>query len=243
MIYLVVDGGHARPRSAGAGAVLVERTDDEVADHRPPRVIAARAWAFSAAGSNEAETRAAIEGHSWARMWGLLHKVTLPDVLVVWSDNDEAIREANKIQRIDARFLKPQLRTGGTIHRLAHNLATHARRQPSAPWSREWSGMPTWGQVDHARELYAQPRARRKLDRFAPCRGEQHGCQCSACCSYRASQLRGAERARRKLIASTPPPAQAIQHEGLLNGCRCEACERFRAECEAGRQRYIEGKR
>lgn len=125
---LVADGGYLSG-AGGAGIVLV---DDH--DH----VIATRAVAFAATSAFEAEARAVWLASRMAEERGL-------GELPVYNDNLAAIPWARSIG-IDARELPflpgaPRSRGRGPLHRLAHHLATKARKHP-AGWRVDSDGYP-----------------------------------------------------------------------------------------------------
>jgi hypothetical protein len=148
-VWLVADGGYLSG-SAGAGIVLV--ADDG-------RVIATRAVAFSATSSYEAEARAVWLADRMAADRGLAE-------VLVYNDNLDAIRWSRAVG-IDARdlpFMSGTRRSRGPLHRLAHQLATRARKQPPG-WRVEFDGRPPREFHDPAPPA---PRLERRQGRRSP---------------------------------------------------------------------------
>lgn len=123
---LITDGGYLAG-AAGAGIVLVDDGD---------HVIATRAVSFAATSSFEAEARAVWLADRMREERGL-------GALPVYNDNLDAIPWARSVG-IDARELplvRDARRSRGPLHKLAHRLATKARRQPPG-WRVDFEGRP-----------------------------------------------------------------------------------------------------
>lgn len=148
-VRLVADGGYLSG-SAGAGIVLAD--DDG-------RVIAIRAVAFVATSSFEAEARAVWLADRMAADRGL-------GQVPVYNDNLDAIPWARAVG-IDARelpFVSGVQRSRGSLHRLAHRLATKARKQPDG-WRADFEGRPPCEFYDpmHGKKRTPGPKASRAL--------------------------------------------------------------------------------
>lgn len=147
--HFVADGGYLAG-AAGAGIVLASDSG---------RVIATRAVAFAANSSFEAEARAVWLADRMAVERGLAQ-------VPVYNDNLDAIPWARAIG-IDARalpFVSGASRSRGPLHRLAHRLATRARKQ-SPGWRVDFEGRPpgTFYDPAHGAKRTPGPNAARAL--------------------------------------------------------------------------------